>query len=107
MDTPGFLAESSLCPTMGRYRATALFGRAGRIEVLPMQEIPGLFHVPSESGLGVLGSTALRRTITCCRRVTGPFGTHPLCRTYNVPFFETCRCLAGFPVCTPPVIQNI
>ena len=38
MNMPGFDAESSLYHTMGRYRGTALFGRAGRVEVSPMQE---------------------------------------------------------------------
>jgi hypothetical protein len=107
MYMPGFDAESSLCPTMGRYQGTALFGRAGRVEVLPMQEFLASSTLGRNLDSGFLGSMALRRTITCCRRVTGPFGTHPLCRTYNVPFFENCRCLAGFPVCTPPVIQSV
>jgi hypothetical protein len=106
MNIPGFDAESSLGPTMGIYRGKVVSGRLGTGEVLPMQEFLASSTLRRNLDLPFLGSTVLRRTITCCRPVVGPFGTHPLCKTYEVPFFEDCKCLFGAPVCTPRVLQN-
>jgi len=41
MNLPGFNAESSLGPTIGRYRGKAVFGGSNPIDVLPMQDMLG------------------------------------------------------------------
>ena len=100
MNMPGFDAESSLGPTMGIYRRRAVFGRLGTNELLPMQEFLTSSILSRNRDLPFLGSTVLRRTLTCCL-----IGRHPPCITYVVPFFEDCKCWFGAPVCTPRVLQ--
>ena len=96
MTMPGFGAASSLGPNADTYLRPAVSGGAAMVGV-PQSNLDST----------VMGAAVFRNTITCCRPVGGPFGTHPLCRTYDVPFFENCRCVSGFPVCTPRVIRNL
>ena len=101
MKMPGFDAELSLGPTIGRYRGKAVSGGLGMGEVLPMQKSVASSTLSPSLDLSFLGSRVFGRTITCCL-----VGRHPPCVTYVVPFFEDCKCWFGSPVCTPRVFQN-
>jgi hypothetical protein len=91
---PGFNGEASLSPNIGTYRGTADFGGSGKGEILPMLDF--------SSAAGFAGLSIFRKTLICCSRVLG----HIYCRPYQVPIFENCRCQNGFPLCTPPVLQQ-
>lgn len=97
---PGFNGAASLGPGAAHFRGMAGFA-SGRDEVLPMQDFAtsGAFQQPL---LSLLGTIIFGDTLRCCGKVGG----HIYCTTYRVPFFENCRCLNGFPVCTPRVVQQ-
>lgn len=96
MKIPGFDADFSLGPTIGRYRG-AVSGGFGAGSVLPMQELR------SSSALTGNLNLVFGRTIKCCLP-----GRHPACQTYTVPFafLWDCVCVLGAPVCTPRVFEN-
>jgi hypothetical protein len=61
MNIPGFHAESSLGPAIGRYRGTAVFGGSRTGQVLPMLERTCGACEPLVGGFGGIRS--------CCQKV--------------------------------------
>jgi hypothetical protein len=97
---PGFHAESSLTPSRGSYRATAVSGASSAASGLSMQGWPTAL-TPSV-GLGI----DLFPPIRCCGFV--PTLQRFVCVTRRASPLEQSRCTRdffGFPVilCRPPV----
>jgi hypothetical protein len=61
MSIPGFYAEKSIGPTIGRYRGQAVFGGRSKGEVLPMLERLCTNCEPLVGGFGGIRS--------CCQKV--------------------------------------
>ena len=96
---PGFTAESSVYDRGLQYWARPQTqGSAGNAHAIVASQF-------STFGGGFL----FRPTMQCCGWGIGPLGRPvPLCRTYEVPPFHTCRCLTDSyapPVCRPWVIS--
>lgn len=100
MNMPGFDAESSLGPTIGRYRGKAVSGGLDAGGVLPMQEFLALSTLSRNLGL-------CWGTWRGCYHEGIPHGRHGYVEWRCVSHLEVCDCLYGFGFfCHPKIFQN-
>ena len=112
MNMPGFNAESSLSPTIGVYQKKAVFGRSGKVEVLPMQG----FLSSSTLSQNLVSPDALFPIIRCCQYSQSL--RRFVCVSRVQRPLERCECKptpSGFPpnlptvpsiVCRDPVVSQ-
>jgi hypothetical protein len=97
MSIPGFRAESSLEPTIGKYQSKAIFNRS-TTAALSMQQFSAPF-----SGHGGFG-----QIMRCCGY--DPLVHRYVCVTRDVSPIENCRCIHSVVgpviVCRGPIVSS-
>jgi len=101
MSIPGFDAESSLGPTLGIYRGSALFGGPGAGAIMPSRGFSASSMLSLSPGNGLLGP--LWPKIKCCK--FSLFAGAVVCAERAHSPLEDCRCKfpecpEGFPDCS-------
>jgi hypothetical protein len=103
MSIPGFTAEASLGPTVGKYRANTAFGRSDTINLIPSQQI----RASSITGQNLGWWPPIWYLARCCGPLP-PYGGRIECVYQWVPIFYACECtqtLFGPSLfCHPPVV---
>ncbi len=97
---PGFSAEASLGPTMGKYQGSTVFSSSGAGEVLPMQGLTGA-RIPTQNLVW-----PWEKRVWCC--VPDWLG-RPRCTYYYVPVWYDCTVqYTPFAcwICHPPVVAT-
>ncbi len=94
MNMPGFTAEASLRPTIGKYQGNTVFGGSGAAQILPMQE---LTIAPN-----LVWPRPWEKLVPCCFY---DYSGKPRCSYHPVPLWYWCERLPTeltcF-VCYPP-----
>ncbi len=81
---PGFTAEASIRPTIGKYKENTVFGSSGAVEVLPMQE----FTAAPIAMQNLVWPPPWEKRVPCCR--SDQFG-RPRCAYNYYPVWYQCE----------------